>query len=93
MTELEEQRVRKRASKIEYIGYRNIKNFCKMAEKILQDRNCSEHPGTIDALTESVKRALEIIEIYPTIASSHKNEVAIIYNFDKIRQFFPKTTL
>jgi hypothetical protein len=29
MTELEEQRVRKRASKIEYIGYRNIKTSAK----------------------------------------------------------------
>jgi hypothetical protein len=40
-----------------------------MAEKILQDRNCSEHPGTIDALTQSVKRALEIIVLFiqPTI--------------------------
>ena len=70
------------------LGLTNVK-FKTLADSVLNRRNVSIHPADTEGLETIVKHASDMIDAYPRMRKSLKDEVTIIDNFDEIKSFFP----
>ena len=62
--------------------------FCNMANAILERRNHTIHPKSVDELAEVTKKAIGMVDAFPNIEFVCRDEVTILRAYVEISSFF-----
>ncbi len=65
------------------------KQFCNMAEAILERRNHTIHPESVVELAELTKQAVGMVNAFPNTELVCRSEVKILRAYGEISSFFP----